>query len=241
MKRLKKGFTLAEVLITLAIIGVVAAIVIPSVMSNYQYKSIGVKLAKFSATVEAAARPFVVNNDNFSVSQPGEIDADGKITKASVSNITNFINESFIFKTFDPETTADGSNKKILAYPNLVTKKLSAEYQYEPQTGNANYPIAVLKDGTSIQVYLDDTPYADDHAEIVPVEKFGAPVFRINFDPRVQGLPASAQKNFNFTLTELGYMFPSENDSCTWQLYNEGFTTTSKSFETGKACHTGKK
>ncbi len=30
MKRFKKGFTLAEVLITLAIIGVVAAIAIPS-------------------------------------------------------------------------------------------------------------------------------------------------------------------------------------------------------------------
>ena len=36
MKRFKKGFTLAEVLITLAIIGVVAAIAIPSVISNSQ-------------------------------------------------------------------------------------------------------------------------------------------------------------------------------------------------------------
>lgn len=33
---MKKGFTLAEVLITLAIIGVVAALSIPSVVSNYQ-------------------------------------------------------------------------------------------------------------------------------------------------------------------------------------------------------------
>jgi prepilin-type N-terminal cleavage/methylation domain-containing protein len=33
---MKKGFTLAEVLITIAIIGIVAALTIPSVIINYQ-------------------------------------------------------------------------------------------------------------------------------------------------------------------------------------------------------------
>lgn len=32
----KKGFTLAEVLITLGIIGVVAALTMPSIIANYQ-------------------------------------------------------------------------------------------------------------------------------------------------------------------------------------------------------------
>ena len=35
----KKGFTLAEVLITLGIIGVVAALTIPTLVQNYQTKS----------------------------------------------------------------------------------------------------------------------------------------------------------------------------------------------------------
>ena len=39
---MKKAFTLAEVLITLAIIGVVAAISIPSVISNSQQQRISV-------------------------------------------------------------------------------------------------------------------------------------------------------------------------------------------------------
>lgn len=36
---MKKAFTLAEVLITLGIIGVVAAITLPTLIANYQKKS----------------------------------------------------------------------------------------------------------------------------------------------------------------------------------------------------------
>ena len=34
----KKGFTLAEVLITLSIIGIIAMLTVPSIMKNYRYK-----------------------------------------------------------------------------------------------------------------------------------------------------------------------------------------------------------
>ena len=43
---MKKGFTLAEVLITLAIIGVVAALTIPAVVSNYQKQQFYTKFMK---------------------------------------------------------------------------------------------------------------------------------------------------------------------------------------------------
>ena len=41
MKRLRNGFTLAEVLTTLIIVGVVAAIVIPMVAKNIQKQQAG--------------------------------------------------------------------------------------------------------------------------------------------------------------------------------------------------------
>lgn len=234
MKRLKKGFTLAEVLITLAIIGVVAAIVMPSVMSNYQYKSVGVKLSKFMATVEAAARPFVVNNDNFSVTTKGTGD-----NATTESNASDFINEAFIFKTFEPAKGGEGKDAKdILSYPPLSSAKLT---EYGTITPSAERPLATLKDGTAIQVAIDDTAYTNDHLTLVPVEKYGAPIFRITFDPNVQGLPKSAHKNFTFSVTELGYVFPHENDACTWDLYNAGFATNAKSFATGTNCHVGDK
>ena len=43
---MKKGFTLAEVLITLAIIGVVAALVMPSMLANYRKKDWVAQLQK---------------------------------------------------------------------------------------------------------------------------------------------------------------------------------------------------
>ena len=50
----KKGFTLAEVLITLAIIGVVAALTIPSVISNYQQMEFKTGLKKAVSVLNEA-------------------------------------------------------------------------------------------------------------------------------------------------------------------------------------------
>ncbi len=51
---LRKGFTLAEVLITLGIIGVVAALTIPTLISNYQEKQTLTKLQKTYSTLKNA-------------------------------------------------------------------------------------------------------------------------------------------------------------------------------------------
>ena len=52
----KLGFTLAEVLITLTIVGVIAAITLPSISANVQKKSIGPTLAKAVNNLETSNR-----------------------------------------------------------------------------------------------------------------------------------------------------------------------------------------
>ena len=49
----KNGFTLAEVLITLGIIGVVAAITLPTFMNDGKLQQLGTKLSKFRSNLEA--------------------------------------------------------------------------------------------------------------------------------------------------------------------------------------------
>ena len=56
------GFTLAEVLITLGIIGVVAALTLPTLMSDYKKKVVVTKMKKFYTTMNQAVKLSIVEN-----------------------------------------------------------------------------------------------------------------------------------------------------------------------------------
>ncbi len=57
-----KAFTLAEVLITLSIIGVIAAITIPTLISNYQKQTTVVKLKKVYSILDEAVKRSEIEN-----------------------------------------------------------------------------------------------------------------------------------------------------------------------------------
>ncbi len=61
-KSLKFGFTLAEILITLAIIGVVAALTLPTLVQNYKKKEYSTKLKKFYSTMQQAIQLSEIDN-----------------------------------------------------------------------------------------------------------------------------------------------------------------------------------
>lgn len=62
----KKAFTLAEVLITLGIIGVVAAITIPGLMNTYKRKVVETKLKHSYSIINQAVKLSVAENDEIS-------------------------------------------------------------------------------------------------------------------------------------------------------------------------------
>lgn len=64
----KLAFTLAEVLITLGIIGVVAALTIPSLMTKYHRMTVETKLKKFYSTMNQAIKLSEEDNDGFLLS-----------------------------------------------------------------------------------------------------------------------------------------------------------------------------
>lgn len=57
-----KAFTLAETLITLSIIGVVASITVPTLMSNFQKKAVESKVIKFYSMMQNAIKMSTVDN-----------------------------------------------------------------------------------------------------------------------------------------------------------------------------------
>ena len=71
------GFTLAEVLITLGVIGVVAAMTMPIIVGNYQKKQIVVKLKQAYSILNQATNLSQVDNGNLENWQVGRIAASG--------------------------------------------------------------------------------------------------------------------------------------------------------------------
>ncbi len=58
----KMGFTLAEVLITLGIIGIVAAMTLPSIVNKIEKKDTSARLKKFYSAFNQAVRLSTVDN-----------------------------------------------------------------------------------------------------------------------------------------------------------------------------------
>ena len=225
MKKFKTGFTLAEVLITLSIIGIIAAIVMPGVISSYQYKTVGVKLGKFISTTENASRAYVVQNDSFKTNE----------------DVMGFVNESFLFKELDGTQDEDLAKQMlgvedISDYPTYYTLDTTEMTDY-PDKWTQEGLKGILKDNTSIVINM--VPYEEftNHKGIVNQDKVGWPVFNINIDPKANGLPKTVQKNFNFVVTELGYVFPNDDDDCLWQIYEADWSTNAKTFTSGSACN----
>lgn len=67
---MRKGFTLAEVLITLAVIGVVAALAIPSLLTNTSNAEYKAALKKAYATLTSATSMIAVNYDTAFLTVP---------------------------------------------------------------------------------------------------------------------------------------------------------------------------
>lgn len=81
--RKKHGFTLAEVLITLSIIGVVSALTAPSLMSSFQKSKVGPSLKKFMNTIETANQHILVDSgaDTMSGAMEAVYSYPGKLAK----------------------------------------------------------------------------------------------------------------------------------------------------------------
>ena len=68
---MKRGFTLAEVLVTLGIIGVVSAMTVPTLMQNYQRKSYVTQLHKFYTELSQALIQYQTDKNAVNLREAG--------------------------------------------------------------------------------------------------------------------------------------------------------------------------
>jgi len=121
---MKKGFTLAEVLITLGIIGVVTAITMPILISNHQKIVTETRLKKFYSAFNQAIQHSVPDNGDFTGWEEyfANYSYDLKDENGKVMNVTE--RNDFIFKKYiasymniiEQKTVTDNQNEKRILY-----------------------------------------------------------------------------------------------------------------------------
>ena len=163
----KFGFTLAEVLITLTIIGVIAAITLPSITANVQKKSIGPTLAKAINNLETSNRIIM--------QETGVMDLKSAIVKR-VGADTNYYTELL-------ETTLQGglsNSNKTFTTKDGIAYTVSAQAK---TTTAATPAVTALKDKYACVYWVVDidtngagsTPNAPGYDQFkVYVDNFGA-------------------------------------------------------------------
>ena len=133
----KAGFTLAEVLITLGIIGIVAAMTMPALVGKYQEKSTVTRVKKFYSMMSQAL--------NFAIAEHGTVD-----TWEYYDNGTTFSKQSSIefaeyFKKYLKITKDCGPNPGCLA--NTEIKYLNDSDKWSNYDSDKHYKM-ILADGT---------------------------------------------------------------------------------------------
>ena len=91
----KHGFTLAEVLITLGIIGVVSALVMPTFVTSTQNAKTGPKLAKAVAMFEQANKAILLDEEADSLTGAGVVTARDAVTTYFTSNLRNHLKGAY--------------------------------------------------------------------------------------------------------------------------------------------------
>lgn len=142
--KIKTGFTLAEVLITLGIIGVVAALTIPSLINNTNQKELITKYKKSFSVLNSATKQIVALNGSIDTSSAANVVTQYKSVMfapkdALLNDGINF-SPSKIYKYYKTTTNA-GYDYSAAAQPAFVASD-GVAYSYGIVDANCNTTIA---------------------------------------------------------------------------------------------------
>lgn len=120
----KQGFTLAEILITLGIVGVVAALTAPALVQNVGSAQVGPKLAKAVSTFEVANENMLNEAGAPTIQAAGALSGDGANEEANYINaLANYMK----VKYYDDSSSSDKYSTVVKMYDGSAFKNPKAE------------------------------------------------------------------------------------------------------------------
>ena len=138
------GFTLAEVLITLGILGVVAAMTLPALVSKYKDKVLVSQAKKLYSETLNGIKMYTAKN--YCANESCLFD-----TSKSIDEVNREL-----FKMFEGATYCEQGNQKPLCqkYMVLSYKKFNNGYGQTGYSDNITQPFILLKSGAVIKLSL---------------------------------------------------------------------------------------
>ena len=134
---MKKGFTLAEVLVTLGIIGVVSALTMPSLVQNHQRQVYVTQLRKAVSEIEQAFQMAIVEKRAMTL-------AESKAFRGGVSTFFNaYLKTSVICSGADKSNCLNTGDYTRIDGSNTGISTINSD----------NFTCAVLKDGAVACIY----------------------------------------------------------------------------------------
>lgn len=186
---MKKGFTLAEVLITLGIIGVVTAMTIPTLITNTNGQKFRSQFKKTLSTLNQAVRMNVANYDfDFAGAVDGcsynhdEVKKENSDTKRSICAILNTTLTGYTYLGNIGNVKANKGGKST----NYITHQ-SNNYFSNPIVDSApeDMNIYVLSDGTIVALNQPDGSCSTNKRVMTEDEFFGDDIGITNLWPCV--------------------------------------------------------
>ena len=156
------AFTLAEVLITLGIIGVVAALTIPSLISNHRKNVFVNQLKKTVSTVNNGVKLMLADTGTDDMRNTNFYNYIYDIQSAGQSQLPSIFNTEFR-KYFNLAKNPELVKSKARSYKVEVVNGQTLNRQY-PDFGNIDCVLLTFTDGSEVCLYESDMFDTDDVA-----------------------------------------------------------------------------
>ena len=196
----KQAFTLSEVLITMSIIGIVAALTVPNLVNNYQKEAQAIQIRKAVNEMTNAVDMLITEEGKTKFSQTSAITNKRHDNGQTIDGISEFINKHF--KVAATTGCFAGSYKSISGTSSAFSCNVNSTFLLS--NGNA---LCITKDGSQLHVYIDTN--GQDKPNISGRDLFA---YYINSQGQIVGDNGSSGSSTN----EYGYSTGDESgDTCT--------------------------
>ena len=163
----KFGFTLAEVLITLGIIGVVAALTAPALVQNAGTAKVGPTLSKVVSTLENANEQLLHDEDATDLSKIAETNLEYSDLLSKYISGSSYETENFDSSTFEPAIShyngdspgSFSSSCRVFYFSDNILLVFGSGFNSDDYSYSPKGSFELVKDFAQASGYsLEDTP-----------------------------------------------------------------------------------